>query len=119
MLLGLGHGGGEGDHGAQEATAKVRAAVMWNDKTVSVVLMTYAERFSIRDVIERFYATGVVDEVVVIDNNAEEGTVEEVQATPATTSPVTSWPGITSGRRTGSSPAATCRSVRHTPHALT
>ena len=56
---------------------------MWGDKRVSVVLMTYAERDSIRDVIDRFYATGVVDEVLVIDNNAQEGTREEVAKTPA------------------------------------
>jgi glycosyltransferase involved in cell wall biosynthesis len=45
--------------------------------------MTYAERDSIRSVIEGFYATGLVDEVVVIDNNAQPGTREEVMATPA------------------------------------
>jgi glycosyltransferase involved in cell wall biosynthesis len=56
---------------------------MWNEKQVSVVLMTYAERGSIRAVIERFYATGVVDEVLVVDNNAEPGTREEVQRTAA------------------------------------
>jgi glycosyltransferase involved in cell wall biosynthesis len=56
---------------------------MWNGKEVSVVLMTYAERDSIRAVIEGFFATGVVDEVLVIDNNAQEGTAEEVAATPA------------------------------------
>jgi len=56
---------------------------MWNDKAVSVVLMTYAERDSIRAVIEGFFATGVVDEVVVVDNNAEPGTAEEVAATRA------------------------------------
>src|SRR5579884_2437262 len=56
---------------------------MWNGKTVSVVLMTYAERDSIRHVIEGFYATGLVDEVLVVDNNAQEGTAEEVAATPA------------------------------------
>lgn len=56
---------------------------MWNDQTVSVVLMTYAERFSIHDVIARFYATGLVDEVIVVDNNAEDGTAEEVRRTPA------------------------------------
>ena len=44
---------------------------MWNGKTVSVVLMTYAERDSIRAVIEGFFATGLVDEVLVVDNNAE------------------------------------------------
>jgi glycosyltransferase involved in cell wall biosynthesis len=56
---------------------------MWNGKDVSVVLMTYAERDSIRDVIERFFATGYVDEVLVIDNNAQAGTAEEVAKTKA------------------------------------
>jgi glycosyltransferase involved in cell wall biosynthesis len=56
---------------------------MWNGKTVSVVLMTYAERDSIRGVIEGFYETGVVDEVLVIDNNSQAGTVEEVAKTDA------------------------------------
>lgn len=45
--------------------------------------MTYAERDSIRSVIEGFYATGVVDEVLVVDNNAQAGTREEVAATAA------------------------------------
>ena len=56
---------------------------MWNGKTVSVVLMTYAERGSIRRVIEGFFATGYVDEVLVVDNNAEPGTCEEVEHTRA------------------------------------
>jgi glycosyltransferase involved in cell wall biosynthesis len=56
---------------------------MWNGKRVSVVLMTYAERDSIREVIERFFATGLVDEVVVVDNNAQAGTAEEVRRTRA------------------------------------
>jgi glycosyltransferase involved in cell wall biosynthesis len=56
---------------------------VWNGRSVSVVLMTYAERDSIRGVIEGFLATGVVDEVVVVDNNAEAGTEEEVRRTPA------------------------------------
>jgi glycosyltransferase involved in cell wall biosynthesis len=56
---------------------------MWNGKSVSVVLMTYAERDSIRDVIESFLATGLVDEVLVVDNNAQPGTREEVERTPA------------------------------------
>jgi glycosyltransferase involved in cell wall biosynthesis len=56
---------------------------MWNGKHVSVVLMTYAERDSIRRVIDGFFATGVVDEVVVVDNNAEAGTAEEVARTAA------------------------------------
>jgi glycosyltransferase involved in cell wall biosynthesis len=56
---------------------------VWDGKTVSVVLMTYAERASIRAVIESFFATGLVDEVVVVDNNAEPGTTEEVARTRA------------------------------------
>ncbi|MDQ6817503.1 MAG: glycosyltransferase family 2 protein [Actinomycetota bacterium] len=56
---------------------------MWNGDKVSVVLMTYAERDSIREVIEGFFATGLVDEVLVVDNNAEPGTREEVAKTRA------------------------------------
>lgn len=56
---------------------------MWNGKRVSVVLMTYAERDSIRRVIEGFFATGLVDEVLAIDNNAQPGTAEEVRQTRA------------------------------------
>jgi glycosyltransferase involved in cell wall biosynthesis len=56
---------------------------MWDGKQVSVVLMTYAERGSIRSVIEGFFDTGVVDEVLVVNNNAEPGTSEEVAATEA------------------------------------
>jgi glycosyltransferase involved in cell wall biosynthesis len=56
---------------------------MWNGRTVSVILMTYAERDSIRSVIEGFVATGVVDEVLVVNNNAQEGTAEEVAQTAA------------------------------------
>ena len=52
-------------------------------KTVSVVLMTYAERDSIRASIEGFVATGLVDEVLVVDNNAQPGTEEEVRKTQA------------------------------------
>lgn len=56
---------------------------MWNGRTVSVVLMTYAERDSIRSVIDGFFATGVVDEVLVVNNNAQPGTAEEVEQTRA------------------------------------
>lgn len=56
---------------------------MWNGKAVSVILMTYAERDSIRSVIDGFFATGFVDEVVVVDNNAQDGTAQEVAKTPA------------------------------------
>jgi glycosyltransferase involved in cell wall biosynthesis len=57
--------------------------LMWNGREVSVVLMTYAERESIRGVIDGFFATGLVDEVLVVDNNAEPGTQDEVRRTRA------------------------------------
>lgn len=56
---------------------------MWRGRSVSVVLMTYAERDSIRGVIDGFFETGFVDEVVVVNNNAEPGTSEEVAQTKA------------------------------------
>jgi glycosyltransferase involved in cell wall biosynthesis len=45
--------------------------------------MTYAERDSIRAVIEGFSDLGFVDEVLVVNNNAEDGTAEEVEKTDA------------------------------------
>jgi glycosyltransferase involved in cell wall biosynthesis len=48
-----------------------------------VVLMTYAERDSIRGVIDGFFQTGAVDEIVVVNNNAQEGTSAEVAKTGA------------------------------------
>jgi glycosyltransferase involved in cell wall biosynthesis len=56
---------------------------MWNGRNVSIVLMTYAERDSIRGVIEGFLDTGYVDEVLVVNNNAQAGTSEEVEQTAA------------------------------------
>ncbi len=45
--------------------------------------MTYAERDSIREVIDGFLDTGLVDEVLVVDNNAQAGTRDEVAKTAA------------------------------------
>lgn len=56
---------------------------MWQGQHVSVILMTYNERDSIRATIEGFLATGVVDEVLVVNNNAAPGTAEEVAQTAA------------------------------------
>jgi glycosyltransferase involved in cell wall biosynthesis len=44
---------------------------------------TYNERDSIRASVEDFFVTGVVDEVIVVNNNAAEGTSEEVASTRA------------------------------------
>lgn len=56
---------------------------MWHGKTVSVVISTYREKGSIRRIIDDYFATGFVDEVVVVNNNAEQGTDEEVKKTKA------------------------------------
>ncbi|MBL4848072.1 MAG: glycosyltransferase family 2 protein [Planctomycetes bacterium] len=56
---------------------------MWLDKRVSVILPTYNEKDSIRSVVERFFATGLADEVIVVNNNAAPGTSEEVAGTGA------------------------------------
>ena len=56
---------------------------MWYGKTVSVILPTYNERDSIRAAIEEIEATGVVDEILVINNNAAPGTSDEVAPTSA------------------------------------
>jgi glycosyltransferase involved in cell wall biosynthesis len=56
---------------------------MWRDKTVSVVFPTYNEKESIRAVIEDFFACGLVDEIVVVNNNAAAGTDDEVRPTQA------------------------------------
>lgn len=56
---------------------------MFTNKKVSVVFGTYREKNSIRRVIEDFFATGYVDEVVVVNNNAEPGTDDEVKKTKA------------------------------------
>jgi glycosyltransferase involved in cell wall biosynthesis len=56
---------------------------MFADKRVSVVLPTYNEKDSIRKVIRDFEALGVVDEIIVINNNAAAGTSEQVAGTTA------------------------------------
>ncbi len=56
---------------------------MWRNERVSVILPTYNEKDSIRRVIEDFFQTGVVDEVIVVNNNAAAGTSVEVKKTAA------------------------------------
>jgi len=57
---------------------------MWNGKTVSVVLPAFNEEEGIREAVEGFFVTGVVDEVLVINNNSFDRTVEEAAKTKAT-----------------------------------
>ena len=56
---------------------------MYKDRKVSVILPTYREKDSIRQVIHDFEALGLVDEILVVNNNAIEGTSEEVGQTSA------------------------------------
>lgn len=56
---------------------------MWCGKSVTLILPTYNEKDSIRASVEEFHATGILDEIIVVNNNAAEGTSAEVAATPA------------------------------------
>lgn len=56
---------------------------MYGNKSVSVVLPAYNEEQYIRAAVEDFARTGVVDEIVVVDNNSHDRTVEEAGMTTA------------------------------------
>ena len=56
---------------------------MYGRYTVSVVLPAYNEESGVRAAIEDFFATGVVDEVVVVDNNSRDRTAAEAARTRA------------------------------------
>lgn len=56
---------------------------MWQGKKVSVIFPTYREKASIKRVVLEFWRSGYVDEVVVVNNNAEPGTDREVNKTKA------------------------------------
>jgi glycosyltransferase involved in cell wall biosynthesis len=56
---------------------------MFEGRSVAVILPTYREKATIRAVIEGFDRLGVVDDIIVVNNNAEPGTSEEVAGTAA------------------------------------
>jgi glycosyltransferase involved in cell wall biosynthesis len=56
---------------------------MWNNHTVSLIFPTYNEKSSIRAAIVDFQYGQIVDEIIVINNNAAPGTSEEVAKTTA------------------------------------
>ena len=56
---------------------------MYHNKKISVVIPTYNEAGSVRGVINGFFETGLVDEVVAVDNNALGNTEEEIKKTKA------------------------------------
>jgi len=82
--------GGSGSTDSQIAQCVSRAgtgltfrSLMWRGSSVAVVVPTYRERTTIRRVIEGFERLGIVDDIVVVNNNAEPGTSEEVSMTSA------------------------------------
>jgi glycosyltransferase involved in cell wall biosynthesis len=56
---------------------------MYGDKRVSVILPAYNEEAHIRSAVGDFFLSGVVDEVVVVDNNSRDRTAEQAAMTPA------------------------------------
>lgn len=56
---------------------------MWHGKTLAVVLPTYNEAGSIAECIEAFHALGIVDDIVVVNNNAHPDTSPAVAPTVA------------------------------------
>jgi len=56
---------------------------MYKEKKISVILPTFNEKDSIRKVISDFEKLGIVDEILVINNNAAPGTSEELCGTSA------------------------------------
>jgi glycosyltransferase involved in cell wall biosynthesis len=56
---------------------------VYGTQTVSIVLPAYNEEKSIRSAVDDFFSTGIVDEVVVVDNNSRDGTAAEVRRTRA------------------------------------
>jgi glycosyltransferase involved in cell wall biosynthesis len=56
---------------------------MYKNKKVSVVIPTYNEYESIREVVDDFFKTNLADEVIVVDNNALGNTEDEVKKTKA------------------------------------
>ena len=56
---------------------------MWNGQRIAVVLPTYNEHLSIADCIRGFEALGIVDDIVVVNNNAHPDTSPAVAPTSA------------------------------------
>jgi glycosyltransferase involved in cell wall biosynthesis len=56
---------------------------MWNGKTIAVILPTYNEADSIAACIKAFEHTGIIDDIVVVNNNAHPDTSPNVSPTSA------------------------------------
>ena len=62
---------------------------MYGARTVSVVFPAYNEGDNIRRAIGDFFLPGVVDEIVVVDNNSRDATAAEAAAARARVVPQT------------------------------
>jgi glycosyltransferase involved in cell wall biosynthesis len=56
---------------------------MWDKKTVTLIFPTYNEKESIKEAILDYQQYGIIDEVIVVNNNAAPGTSDEVSKTNA------------------------------------
>lgn len=56
---------------------------MYNEKKISIVMPAYNEEGNIKRAIKDFFCTGIVDEIVVIDNNSIDKTFEIASRTRA------------------------------------
>jgi len=56
---------------------------MWRGKTVAVIFPTFNEKDSIHSATLDYFATGLADEVIVVNNNAAPGTSQELAGTGA------------------------------------
>ena len=56
---------------------------MWNGQRLAVILPTYNEHLSIADCIRSFESLGIVDEILVVNNNAHPDTSPAVAGTTA------------------------------------
>lgn len=56
---------------------------MYHNKTVSVIFPAYNEENYIRAAVEDFFSNGVVDEIVVVNNNSKDRTDAEARQTAA------------------------------------
>jgi glycosyltransferase involved in cell wall biosynthesis len=56
---------------------------VWRNKKVAVIFPTFNEKDSIRAATADFFATGFVDEIIIVNNNAAAGTSQEIAATGA------------------------------------
>ena len=56
---------------------------MWKNQTVQVVFPAHNEEANVYQAIEDFYATGYVDEVIVVDNGSTDNTKGKILATGA------------------------------------